>query len=645
MRILFGIAIVLLLITNAYAMSSLHVPAVDAEGTGVLSSITVTATAGKGDVFVSVEPLTGTDTQHSEKTAVQVASEYANVNPKKYDVLLKIESTAEIVDGPSAGAAMALLAYAEFSGKKPRKDLTITGSIDRYGRIGKVGGIFEKAKAVAESTTQEYNVFIVPGGQRIQSGVDVAQYAKEKWNMQVIEADTIKEVLEYAFNTTEGEEIEIVERAVPPLNLIDFKASDNVQPFKEIAQRELEGAKEKLEKSHASEEVKASMQEAMELAEKLIDNNYYYSSANTAFLIAITLDELENVNGSKQELREKLRELKASAENINFSMQTEGNLEWAVGAKLRYHWASRKLSEAEDKIAIGNYVSAAGDLALAGSWLRATQRMNSVANQLAVGREMKDIYYRDFAADMIDQAKQLRQEGVLDNEANDHLISAVRAFENADYLTAAFDATFATSYAAAFDIIEGLTFGEVIEEYCGEKNIELSCKVFRNRKFTSVWEELYYAHSIYNFLESNRTGDSISLINGVKLIELGSGFAELREEVLALLDNPPLQSSVPAGTITPSDNVRVEVVAIPQDYTRNLIVYSIIGLVLILTIYAIIVRRPKVEYSPEEKRTKVERAEEMLLQGKISERSFEYFKGKYGGKETRKQLKRKKGKR
>jgi uncharacterized protein len=182
-KLFFILAIVALLANFTLATTSIELPAVDTEGVGILSSASVTATSGTGDVFMSITPLTGIDTQHSEKTAVIVAAKKAKVDPEKFNVLFKIDSSAEVVDGPSAGAALTLITFSEFSGKKMRKDLTLTGTIDKDGKIGKIGGVFEKAQAVAESKLRKYKIFLIPRGQRIQSGVDIAQYAKEKWNL------------------------------------------------------------------------------------------------------------------------------------------------------------------------------------------------------------------------------------------------------------------------------------------------------------------------------------------------------------------------------------------------------------------------------------------------------------------------------
>ncbi|MFH1750251.1 MAG: S16 family serine protease [Candidatus Micrarchaeota archaeon] len=623
----------------ASALTSLEVPAVDAEGAGVLSAISVTASKGSGDIFMSIKPLTGVDTQHSEKTAVDIAARHANVDTSKLDILFKIESTAEVVDGPSAGAALTLLSFGELSKKSMRNDLTLTGTIERDGKIGKVGGIFEKARAVAESISPKFKVFLIPRGQRTQSGVDIPTYAKEKWDLQVVEVDTIENVLNYAFNTSEGSIVEAKELIIPELKLIPFKPSDESAEFKEIAQGEIQEAKLRLMQSNFSPEIRASLEETLNLSQKQLEKGYYYSAANSAFLASISIDEFAFVNGSKLELRGRLRELNEMASSLNFTAQTEGNFEWVIGAKLRYHWAKGKLLEAEDKIAVGSYISAAGDIAVSTSWLRAAYKMNAVAKGKASGMEMKDIYYRNFASGIIDDASQLENDGMLDNEALDHLQTATQEFQDADYLTAAFDATFATAYSDAYDMLGEGTYQEVIRRLCKTDSFGVDCGVFKDKGLKSMWAELYYAHSLYNFLDSNRTSEIQTLVNGVKLVKLSEGFEKRRTEALAIAANLPAPSeygnepgSMPAPSISPSRQLRVQVVAIPQNSSRDLIITSIVALVALLVAYGFLMRKPPEENTAKARldgKNRMEKAEEMLLQGKISERSFEYFKQKY----------------
>ncbi|MCX6768179.1 MAG: hypothetical protein NTY90_05660 [Candidatus Micrarchaeota archaeon] len=133
------------LAASSAALSSMPVPAVDTEGKGIVTVISADAIKGHdGGVYVDVEPFVSVETQNSGKVAAKIAAEKAGAKLSDFLVLFRVNTTAEIVDGPSGGAALMLLAYAEFSGKKLRYDLTATGTIELDGSIGKVGGVASK---------------------------------------------------------------------------------------------------------------------------------------------------------------------------------------------------------------------------------------------------------------------------------------------------------------------------------------------------------------------------------------------------------------------------------------------------------------------------------------------------------------------
>ena len=148
MRLLSFIALFSLAVF-ASALTTMYAPAVDANGQGMLTTIEARAIPGNGNVYIDIEPYISVDTQQSARTASRVAARLAGVDVSAYDLLYKVVANAEIIDGPSGGAVLTVLAYSEFTGRKPRQDLTITGTIEPDGSIGKISGVMEKAKAAS----------------------------------------------------------------------------------------------------------------------------------------------------------------------------------------------------------------------------------------------------------------------------------------------------------------------------------------------------------------------------------------------------------------------------------------------------------------------------------------------------------------
>ena len=131
---------------------------------GVVMTVDVELREGEGRILVNTVPKIGIDVQTSVTTAVKVAEKFTGVSLGKTDVVLTIKASneVEIVDGPSAGAAITVAIIAAIRGDRLNKTVFITGTINNDESIGLVGGIAEKALAAAANGSK---VFLVPKGQ------------------------------------------------------------------------------------------------------------------------------------------------------------------------------------------------------------------------------------------------------------------------------------------------------------------------------------------------------------------------------------------------------------------------------------------------------------------------------------------------
>ena len=212
----------MLLIVNpifSFKKTSIYLPAVQETPygyKGVLAKLEVEIKEGEGHVYVDTWPLTKVSTQASARLAKEVACNLVNIDCSKYDFFYSIRSEAPIVGGPSGGAAMTIATLASLLDLNLSKDVLITGTIVPNGLIGPVGGILEKAEAVSKKA----KIFLIPLGQSKimvsksevqkigpitietskEEELDVVAYAKEHWNLEVIEVSTIQEAFEYFTN-------------------------------------------------------------------------------------------------------------------------------------------------------------------------------------------------------------------------------------------------------------------------------------------------------------------------------------------------------------------------------------------------------------------------------------------------------------
>lgn len=196
----------------------MKIPAIDSQDRGVIATLTTRVEEGSGDVLIRInDVLPGFETQQSARTAARVASNYANVDLRGINIIFSIKANATVIEGPSAGAAMAISAIAALQNRSIRDDVMITGAIDEDGRILSVGGIREKARAAKQSNA---SLFLVPPHQNYRMSIydrerscnmtDGIEYCKvdyvqktvtvgEMEKIDVKEVSTVEEAVKYFY--------------------------------------------------------------------------------------------------------------------------------------------------------------------------------------------------------------------------------------------------------------------------------------------------------------------------------------------------------------------------------------------------------------------------------------------------------------
>jgi uncharacterized protein len=189
------------------------------ENEGKVGNLTVKLIPGNSNVLIDTNPFLETDLQYSANIAVTVAKLKTGQYAANKDFILSYNIVSNVIGGESAGAATTIAVIAALEGKEIKKGVAITGTINQDGSIGRVGGILEKARAVADAG---YNLFLVPKGQtkikyyekRIEKEpfgfgfvlyntryvpqvIDIREEIKKEWGLKIIEVSTIEEAMEY----------------------------------------------------------------------------------------------------------------------------------------------------------------------------------------------------------------------------------------------------------------------------------------------------------------------------------------------------------------------------------------------------------------------------------------------------------------
>lgn len=141
---------------------------------GVAMFAKIELVSGEGRVLVNTIPRVGIDLQTSARTAALVAERVTGASLEKTDVIVTImaDEPVDVVDGPSAGAAITIAMIAAIKNEPPVDTVFITGTINPDGSIGVVGGVPYKAEAAAQKGGK---IFLVPSGQATVAVIETVE--------------------------------------------------------------------------------------------------------------------------------------------------------------------------------------------------------------------------------------------------------------------------------------------------------------------------------------------------------------------------------------------------------------------------------------------------------------------------------------
>lgn len=535
------ISLILLLSLNAQAViekASMPVFAVTETGAGLKADLVLEIKPGAGNVWSKIGPLVGTTTQNTERIAKQVAKTYFS-DVDNYDYFFDINSSAAVVDGPSAGAAMALLIISMLTDKPLRNDVSITGTINLDGSVGAVGGVFEKAEFASKAGIK---LFMIPKGEALQTrkfnnevrSIDLVSYALENWQLKIIEVEDIDDVLKYAFLNPENIDINKQSLQLPEFVPRQLALPDNLLEMQALTRKYLDEAKNSLKKAKdalsstsiddldiTSEllSIITSSEQNIHKAEILFEQNYLYSSANLAFVSIVNnyfiVDLSENpslLSLNSEALNQKIMQLETDIQSFESEINSfvlVDRIEWQVSAQERLSWAKEKIENLRQtiivvdspeitvkSIALGKLL----DFEFAVAWFNAAKDFH-LLTKTAKHKAKNNEFLKNEALQAIIQA-----ENIASTISKDEFKDAIRRLnaaklekENKWYIAAAIDALSAKALIQAEldskdkDLVS-------LKEIFDKKFAEMQEK-FDKSNNTFIWASLYFDHAKF-FLES-----------------------------------------------------------------------------------------------------------------------------------------------
>ena len=398
---------------------------------GVATDFVITVAPGNGHVYVETWPLAEVDMQASARLAAQIAGKVLDVDMNKYDVFIQVKSDAPIIGGPSAGGTMTVGIIAALEGWEVRKDVMMTGMINPDGSIGPVGGILEKASAAYSVGSK---LFLIPEGQRIQiiqtteqkqigpitqitskaERVDVVEYARERWGLEVKE---IKDIYDAVYYFT-GKKIE--KPSVPADLNVDtsFLKTDALNDYDKTLSY-YEQVENKLKTSNMGYSTYSYLKEALneaksrlDEAKKALEDGRYYTTLSLDFQARITIRHVDwyldvETDADLENLLKNVDDEIKSTENTisNLTIRGISMLQAVAASEERLEQAKSLLKDAWLAYYDGNYWDAVSNAAFAYERIQTAKFWASLGERYAKGDVIERESLKETARDYLDNSR------------------------------------------------------------------------------------------------------------------------------------------------------------------------------------------------------------------------------------------------
>lgn len=653
--------------------NSLQVFAVTDDGGALSADLTITIDPGTGKVWSSVHSLVGTATQNSEKITVELARKYFD-DVDSYDYKFDINTTASVVDGPSAGSSMALLLISMLENRKLPGYVATTGTINPDGTIGPVGGVFEKARKASESGIR---LFLIPDGEAIHTrkfpdgvkSVNLVYYALEEWGLKVVEVKNIDDLLRYAFADIETVDVNKIAKAytpqfVPkpiPINSRLLAMKQLTGSYIEKTRQKIKSAGEALSKS-GIEDLGLTNQllltlnssaSTLEDASLLFDQNYLYSSANYAFIATVNAYIVEDIslNPSLAEpdsfaLEQKALVLRKEMESLESELDEKAFadfIEWDFAARERLTWAKLNIENilsnqtivigASDEDKVVASIERLRDYEFARAWLEIAEEFYGIAKTSVKVVKTDSVLEGKADQHILNAENSL---ALVDESAKDDILRRINAAkyqrEKKWHIPSLVDAVSGEALANAEVAVKNKSVSE-LKQLLESKIVEVESKISASKR-EYVWAQIYLDHAKY-FLEAVKFYENESAItsaedaasNGISLAFLASGVLDATNEVYDAIDSLPAESF--------SDNS----VSVPSfDLEGSTVTYALIAVVIVLAgalAFLIVSRRVNIgsDFSVNDKISEIKSfqldLDKSFSQGKIDEDNFRELSSKY----------------
>ncbi len=478
--------------------------------------ITIRLVPGPGSEYIRLLPYAGISTQQSIKTALEYSREKSSSEFSGCDVLVDFGELpyGEYLDGPSAGAAVAVISYALFENLSIREDAVITGSVDSYGNVGSVGGLYEKAKASVEIGA---DYFITPYTTIYESLT--LDRVEERYGIKVLEVKNIDEVINFM----------IYNEPVPERNytIYEPRLSENVTPIYDEELLPLRGTATRMIEmenwtlrempSSAESWIGDYFRDGISEQLEIINRGYYFTAANDAFLNYIEISTINAVLGETIDIDQKKQEIAVCLDSLERPEVTDDNFQWAVASDLRKLWAEDKLNStfgSENGLIEEEYATY-HELMHADAWCYVSGMLADTASDIG-GERINESAWKELADRKIAEAEAMQHT----QDTSARLALAKKAYSEGYYGAAIYDSVYVTSMDGV-DLDLLLVPADELENI----TVELS-----DEERTSVWGKIYHSQGLF-FMREN----SPSIATSYRLFVYAANLDDATDEMAGLM--------------------------------------------------------------------------------------------------------------
>ncbi|MDE1856462.1 MAG: hypothetical protein KGH98_00075 [Candidatus Micrarchaeota archaeon] len=439
--------------------STIQAPAVIlTSNQGSLTTINLTVTTGSGNVSVVGPSEVANSTIDSAKTAASYAASYLRLNFSNYNFIYDIQDNGN-VSGPSAGAAMTLLAISALSHRPLPTDFTVTGTIQSDGTVGEVGGVYDKVSAAA---SDGLSYALVPYAQNGTFESELYLLVQSTFGLPLIEVSNISQAESYVTG-----QASIAGRAVKPSMFVDLHASGapnatlacqngcNTSAFGTLVNFTFNATQAQISRLQSYgnfANVSSQLSATLSQSETAADKGYLYAAADQAFLDYINTVFFNNYATSRNQAQNLLNSTFDLCSSVNQTQLTTANYEFVLGADLRQRWGNYTVLQNlatynQSNVETDQELQSLYNAAESAGWCNAAQEMYNLSSDIGGN----PVYFSQNLSSLALSRITAANKGLGSTPIQDRGIyvgTAQQAFNSGDYAVAIMDADYQRAFSA-----------------------------------------------------------------------------------------------------------------------------------------------------------------------------------------------------